>query len=60
VDGQRQSALGADERTMAQYLHAVAEEPSLGARLGAVDAAELRLRLTRIPGVYREGAYCNT
>src|SRR6476661_7132454 len=55
VDRERQRALRADERPVSQHLHAVPHEPPLRARLGAVDAPELGVRLTRIAGVYRQG-----
>ena len=39
---------------MAEHLHAVAYEPPLGPRLGAIHPAELGLRLTGVAGVARE------
>ena len=54
ADRQRQRALRADERAVGDHLDAVADEPALGARLGAVDAAELGLGLAGVAGVGRE------
>ena len=50
-DRQRQRALWTYERPMGQDLHAVAQQAPLGARLGAVDSAQLGVRLARIAGI---------